>query len=70
MPLVIPLAVGFMAGVCVAPSIRRQPKLQRVIVVVDAFTETVKDAYRNVGQAIRALACPNRNQPVNHYSLN
>jgi len=70
MPVVIPFAVGVAVGVCVAPSVRKHPKLQNVFVAVDAFTETVKDAYLHAKQAVSTMACLNHSQSIRLYSAN
>lgn len=69
MPVLIPLVVGFAAGVCVAPTIRRHPKLRKVFAVVDAFQERVKDAFRNAWQAT-TMANLHPGQPVRLFSPN
>lgn len=67
MPVLVPFAVGVLVGVCVAPSVRRQPKLEPAFVVVDAIQETIKDVCKRGHQVLKDLQKSTCCQPASPF---
>lgn len=64
MPPLIPLAFGFTLGVCMAPSVRKHPRLQSTFAAVDDLQETFQDAWRGSTQALRLMVRKHGRRPL------
>jgi len=70
MPALIPLAAGIVIGVCIAPSVRKHPKLQAAFEIVDGLQAAVLDAWQTLQLTCNTLVSSKQSPSLHLYNPN